>query len=104
MNSEQLIKLLHKYQPAIDKEYAEIGSTQESFNDVLEQAIEHLLNTPEVPTPVEVTTDSVMYKYVDPRLEALSPVQKQLLRTGPENMRRIKSKLREIKALLDNQN
>jgi hypothetical protein len=38
-----------------------------------------------------------MYKYKDERLEALSGPQKQLLRTGPENMRRIKAKLREIK-------
>ena len=47
--------------------------------------------------PVEVYTDSVMYKYADERLESLSDPQKQLLRTGPDNMRRIKAKLRELK-------
>ena len=36
----------------------------------------------------------------DPRLENLSTPQKQLLRTGPDNMRRIKAKLREIQDML----
>ena len=51
--------------------------------------------------PVEVYSDSVMYKYTDERLENLDGPQKQLLRTGPDNMRRIKAKLREIKALIE---
>ena len=54
-----------------------------------------------MPVPVEVYTDSVTYKYTDPRLENLNEPQKQLLRTGPDNMRRIKAKLREIKVLLE---
>jgi hypothetical protein len=33
----------------------------------------------------------------------LAAPQKQLLRTGPENMRRIKAKLREIKQILEAQ-
>ncbi|WP_416307181.1 DUF3014 domain-containing protein [Neptunicella sp. SCSIO 80796] len=101
MDSEKLVELFEIYLPAMTEKYAEVGSTRQPFATVVEEAIEHLLNTPEVPTPIEVTTDSVMYKYVDPRLEALSPVQKQLLRTGPENMRLIKAKLRDIKALLN---
>ncbi len=100
MDSEKLVDLFNTYQPAMADKYAEVGATHKPFREVVEQAIEHLLDTPEVPTPIEVTTDSVMYKYVDPQLEQLSAVQKQLLRTGPENMRQIKAKLREIKALL----
>lgn len=63
-------------------------------------AIDELLDTPEVPVPVEVYTDSVAYKYADSRLENLNEPQKQLLRTGPDNMRRIKAKLRELKTLI----
>jgi hypothetical protein len=42
----------------------------------------------------------VMFKFADPQLEGLAAAQKQLLRTGPDNMRRIKAKLREIKEAL----
>ena len=72
----------------------------DSFDGKLKDAIDVLLDTHEVPVPVEVFTDSVMYKFADSRLESLPAPQKQLLRTGPENMRRIKAKLREIKETL----
>ncbi|WP_137168563.1 DUF3014 domain-containing protein [Salinimonas lutimaris] len=101
MDNESMLELYKNYQPQIQEKYAEIGDPDESFNGVAVQAINELLDTPEVPVPVEVYSDSVAYKYADPQLENLSQPQKQLLRTGPDNMRRIKAKLREIKALLE---
>jgi hypothetical protein len=41
------------------------------------------------------------YRYADPRLEGLQPVQKQLLRMGPENADRVKDQLRSLAAALD---
>ena len=81
--------------------YGNGGSPDQDFNSVLLEAIDQLLDTPEVPVPVEVYTDSVAYKYADDRLESLNEPQKQLLRTGPDNMRRIKAKLRELKVLVE---
>jgi hypothetical protein len=100
MDTASLLQLYSEYKPAIDNIFAEISSPSDSFNDKLIDAINILLDTPEVPMPVEVYNDSVMFKFTDPQLEALAPPQKQLLRTGPENMRRIKAKLREIKESL----
>lgn len=100
LDTDQLIQLYGKYKPAINEVMAELGEGSRDFDTVLTDAINHLLDTPEVPMPVEVTSDSVMYKYVDERLESLTPPQKQLLRTGPENMRVIKAKLREIRDAL----
>ena len=100
LETESLLQLYQEYKPAIEKIFAEIGSPSDSFDEKLEEAIDVLLDTPEVPFPVEVYTDSVMYKFADSQLESLAAPQKQLLRTGPENMRRIKAKLREIKETL----
>lgn len=100
LETESLLQLYQEYKPAIDNIFAEISSPSDTFNDKLKQAIDILLDTPEIPMPVEVYTDSVMYKFADPHLESLSAPQKQLLRTGPENMRRIKAKLRELKEAL----
>jgi len=36
--------------------------------------------------------ESVAYKFTDPDLEGLLPLQKQLLRTGPANTQRIQEK------------
>lgn len=100
LETESLLQLYQEYKPAIEQIFAEIGSPSDSFDEKLEEAIDVLLDTPEVPFPVEVYTDSVMYKFADRQLESLTAPQKQLLRTGPENMRRIKAKLREIKETL----
>lgn len=104
MDNEELVDLYKNYRPQIQEKYAEIGNPDESFDAVAVKAINELLNTPEVPVPVEVYSDSVAYKYADSKLENLSAPQKQLLRTGPDNMRRIKAKLREIKAMLEEEN
>ena len=100
LETESLVQLYQEYKPAIEAIFVEIGNPSDSFDQKLEEAIDVLLDTPEVPFPVEVFTDSVMYKFADRQLESLTPPQKQLLRTGPENMRRIKAKLREIKETL----
>ena len=99
-NNEALLNIYGIYKDDIQAKYAEIGSPDQDFNGVLLEAIDQLLDTPEVPVPVEVYTDSVAYKYADDRLESLNEPQKQLLRTGPDNMRRIKAKLRELKVLV----
>ena len=100
-DNDALLNIYGIYKGDIQAKYAEIGNPDQDFNSVLLEAIDQLLNTPEVPVPVEVYTDSVAYKYADDRLENLSEPQKQLLRTGPDNMRRIKAKLRELKVLVE---
>ena len=67
---------------------------------VLERAIVELLRTPVVTGDVRLQPSPVTYAYADPRLESLSPAQKQLLRMGPRNVSIIKRKLREIATAL----
>ncbi|WP_394222181.1 DUF3014 domain-containing protein [Alteromonas gracilis] len=100
-DNEALLNIYGIYKGDIQAKYAEIGNPDQDFNETLLSAIDQLLDTPEVPVPVEVYTDSVSYKYADERLESLNEPQKQLLRTGPDNMRRIKAKLRELKVLVE---
>tara|TARA_R110002167_G_scaffold66677_3_gene188740 strand:- start:822 stop:1622 length:801 start_codon:yes stop_codon:yes gene_type:complete len=100
LETASLLQLYQEYKPAIEKIFSEIGSPSDNFEEKLKDAIDVLLDTPEVPFPVEVYTESVMFKFKDSQLESLTAPQKQLLRTGPENMRRIKAKLREIKETL----
>ncbi|UAA39262.1 DUF3014 domain-containing protein [Paraneptunicella aestuarii] len=102
IQTSSLISLYQKYKPALNEIYMQVGNPDSGFDERLLDAINHLLDTPEIPVPVEVYSDSVMYKYRNERIESLSDAQKQLLRTGPENMRQIKAKLREIKEALGN--
>ena len=100
-DNDALLNIYGIYKGDIQAKFSEIGNPDEDFNQVLLEAIDQLLDTPEVPVPVEVYSDSVAYKYADERLENLNEPQKQLLHTGPDNMRRIKAKLRELKVLVE---
>jgi hypothetical protein len=103
MEAEDLVALLNTYRPTIEDKFAEISMPGSSFDNTLLAAINELLDTPIVPLPIEVYSDSVMYKYRDDKLENLSGPQKQLLRTGPENARKIKDILRDLRDAIEDQ-
>jgi len=65
-------------------------------------AIDVILATPIVVEPIKLTRDSVVYKFADPALESLLPLQKQLLRTGPENTKRIQQQATALREALLN--
>lgn len=104
INTEELLAVFDNYESNIKEKFAEVSRPGQSFDDALIDAIDILLDTPKVPVPIEVYSDSVMFKFKDEQLEALSSPQKQLIRTGPENMRRIKDVLRSVKQALQDRN
>lgn len=89
-----------RYYPLFQAAYEELGYPDAYFNDRLVEVIDHLLATPEVSDPIRLARPHVLYQYADPELEALSAGQKTLIRMGADNARRVKAKLREIRARL----
>lgn len=89
-------RLYATLKPRITEAYRDLGEPAADFDDVLEKSIVELLRVPAVNDPVRITPKPMSYAYVDRRLEALSPAQKQLLRMGPNNVSMIQRKLREI--------
>ena len=71
-----------------------------AFDAVLERAIAELLEVPAVDGPVALKPAGIGWAFADPSLEGMSPAQKQLLRMGPDNVRAIQKKLREIASAL----
>jgi hypothetical protein len=86
--------------PRITDAYREFGSPDGDFDRVLERAIGVLLQTPTLDEKAVLAPQNVTYAYSDPRLQSLSPAQKQLLRLGPRNGQAVRGKLEEIAALL----
>ena len=82
--------------PRVLDAYKELGYPDADFDRVLERAIGQLLNVPIVEEPVTLRRKVLSFAYADPRLESLSPVQKQFLRMGPRNVQAVQAKLREI--------
>ncbi|MGQ4276959.1 DUF3014 domain-containing protein [Pseudidiomarina sp. E22-M8] len=102
LDVEVMESLLERYQPLVEEALAEIGYAETAPETVLLDAINLLMATPSVGTVIELNDNSVMYRYADPALEALPDAQKQMLRLGPDNMRRVKLKLDALRTALQN--
>lgn len=89
-------RLYATLKPRLEEAYQELGAPDGTFDRTLEKAIVRLLQTPVVEGDVPLEASSVAYSFADPRLESLSPAQRQFLRMGPGNMRLVQAKLREI--------
>lgn len=96
LSDTHVMGLINEYKPLIQEVYDEIGLSDYDFEQRLALAITHLLQTPEVPLDTPLTSQSVSYKYAVPEYEALSDAQKQFLRLGPDNMKKVKVKLSRL--------
>lgn len=95
-----MVSLLDDYEPLVREALAEIGYPDTAPETVILDAIEVLNATPSVGTVIELSDETVMYRYADPALEALPDAQKQMLRMGPDNIRRVKLKLEQLRTAL----
>ncbi len=82
--------------PFFEAAFREVGRPGKSFDAVLHDAFKNLTSTPVPQTDPEVQEKGLVYVYVDPTLEQLSPAQKHLLRTGPKNARAIQDWLNKF--------
>ncbi len=94
-------ELYRQLEPLLQEGYADLGYPNRDFDDVLARAIGHLLATPLPAGEIQLEVGVESYAFSDSRIESLSPAQKHLLRTGPDNAAVILDKLREIAGLLD---
>ncbi len=87
--------------PLLRVAYHVFGYPQRDFDQTVHRALARLEAAP-LPRdePQLLSVKGALYRFADPRLEALDGVQKQLLRMGPRNMVRIQTKAREFDALI----
>lgn len=91
---------VHWY-PLFQQAYRQLGYPNGYFNDRLIAAIDNMLAAPNIQQPPKlVATQDGHYAFADPTWESLSVGQKLMIRIGPDHERELKSKLRNIRALL----
>jgi hypothetical protein len=96
LEPQALARLYGRLEPRLEDAYAELGSGG-TFADAMRRALVHLVSTPDVEgAPRLQTARGTNYAYADARLEGLSAAQRQLLRLGPDQARRVKARLREF--------
>ena len=99
---KSLGQIFHFIRPLLETAFAEMGYRPRQMDGIILQSIDNILATPIIVEPIRLTRDSVAYKFADPELEALLPIQKQLLRTGPENTQRVQQQALLLKEALMN--
>jgi hypothetical protein len=85
--------------PLVSEGLTELGN-QQSMTTQIHVAISRITELPELREEVELVQPKVFYQYADAELEALSPLQKQVLRMGPANVHRLKVYLRALQIAL----
>jgi len=100
LDSALVARLHRRLAPLLEQAWREVGDPALDFDTALARALAPLLAA-EIPDAApEVVADGAVYRYSRPDLEALTAAQKQLLRLGPVNARRVQDKLRELAAAL----
>jgi len=88
--------------PRLDEAYRHLGRTEAGIDAAVTAALQQLIDTPDVPDPIRlVHGQGASYAFADPSIERLPPIQKQLIRMGPDNLNRVRTRLREIKQAID---
>lgn len=102
IDMQQMANFFHKVRPLLELAFSELGYRPRQMDGIILQTIDNILAAPVIFEPLALTRDSVVYKFADEKLEELMPLQKQLLRAGPENTRRIQQQAKALREALLN--
>ena len=102
LDMASMAKMFHFTRPLLESAFSEMGYNPRQMDGIILQAIDIILATPIIVEPIKLARESVVYKFADPALESLLPLQKQLLRTGPENTKRLQKQALALREALLN--
>lgn len=87
--------------PRLNEAYRGMGHPEGDVDVAVDAAFQQLLDTPIIHEPIVLVEGSgTSWTFADPKLESLTPAQKQLLRMGPDNVEAIQTKLHAIRGAL----
>jgi hypothetical protein len=100
LDIESLLAAVDLLLPLFREAWSFYGESESSFDQAVLYALDLIIYTPEVETSdARLFRKEAVWLYEDPALEALPPIQKQLLRMGSANASAIKAKAREVQLL-----
>ena len=100
LDTTALVALLNDYEMIATQALTRMGVSDFDIRSAVLAATTQILSTPQVAVDAELMRREANWVYMDPELEALSSLQKQVLRMGPENADIIQQKARDIRGVL----
>ena len=102
IDTDALVGAYTAFEVAANEAWDILGYETPKLKPAVLVALEAIMLAPETVLDARLYKVEANWVYEDPALEALSPLEKQLMRMGPTNSERVKEKAREIRgALLD---
>ena len=95
-----LAGLFQTLRPQLRTTYASLGYPVEAMDNTLIAALDAIIEAPTQQQPPELVSKGALWAYRDADLERRSDLQKQLLRAGPDNTRRLQEWARALRAAL----
>ena len=102
VDTDKAVNLYQFWYPRLKQAYGELGLKNKNFHAAVLAAIDQVLAAPEIEGPIKLVRPTVYYKFEDEKLEKMPGLHKLMIRIGPDNAARVKEKLRELKAALQN--
>ena len=101
IDPERLAGCIRWLEPLLGEALGELGHS-DGPQAAIAAAMDRILAVPEPVegADIELVQPKVLYRHADPRLESLGGLQKQVLRMGPDNARRLKAYLNRLRPLL----
>ncbi|CAG7855893.1 hypothetical protein MCAMS1_00192 [biofilm metagenome] len=97
VDAKKAANLYRRFRPLLLQVFAEQGYEKDmSLESVVKKAAAEIIAAPVIEGQIRLIRPSVYYRFADPKMKAFNPVQKQMIRIGPENTRIIQAKCREI--------
>jgi hypothetical protein len=100
LDARQAVAAYRRVAALCEESYRALGYPEGGFEKRIRAALALLVSTPALDEDPAVVPETKRYEFADPALESLSDAQKQLLRMGPANAKRVTAKLREIQSAL----
>lgn len=100
VDAQRAAILLQNLAPLLVVAMKELGQADPEPLVAMHKGIDQVLATPVVDGDIELVQPKVFYQYADSKLESLKPLQKQLLRMGPQNLQRLKAYLTAVNSYL----
>ncbi len=100
VSPERSASLVRLFRPLLAQSLQELGLPDADVDVVVDEALREILAVPLPLLPIEVVRTDRGYAYAHAKLEAASPLSKQLVRLGPDNLVRLQRHVGEVRAEL----
>ncbi|MDG2459771.1 MAG: DUF3014 domain-containing protein [Luminiphilus sp.] len=95
-----LIGAIARFLPLFREAWSYYGEESEDFDPAVLEMLDVITSTPSIDlSAARLVKKEAVWIYEDPAIEGLAPLQKQILRMGPENAEIVKLKASEAQAL-----